>query len=588
LRRLLCTSVAFWLSVWLALFIFLQTYGAYHFFYLDQQNLFLYSKSCFMDFINRPAAWGEHCEAWMMQHFIVPYYGAMAVSVLLVLAGMLTAAIIRRIAPHANLFTLSLLPVVTLLFPIFNSNYRYSGIQAFCIMLIVLYGFLTIKRTDCRFVYALITSVILFWMTGAIAFLYAVCIFLRELLKSFKQAYVFLLPLLLIVGLTVWSVRSSWAADYRFLLLPDGYFARRLHPGAAVYFSWLSLPAILLTACLLRHRNEPGQRRKLIERFVQFSFVIGILVFGMKNYINLKSEFFKELDYYARTEQWDRIIERCRGTMNDYLCKCYLNLALAEKGELGDRMFAFDQSGSEGLVLPKTRVAYVSVILSDICFSMGHIALSQQMAFEANMSTQGAAGNPRMYKRLVQTNLITGAYPVAEKYIAMLEKTHHYSSWAKAQRRFLWNDSLVEADPALGIKRKCIPARNTLSEIYGLDFDLQRIALKAPEHRATIQYAGAIYLLDKNMMAFKQFVETLYGTKTLPVLPKYFQEAVIILSEQYPDYWKQFQISEATLQRYADFRQQALANKNNPYASDQMRRRFGDTYWYYLMFKNID
>jgi hypothetical protein len=587
LRRLLCRSVVFWLFVWLALFIFLQTYGAYHFFYLDQQNLFLYNNSCFMDFINKPAVWGEHCEAWMTQHFITPYCGAMVVSVLLILTGMLTAAIIRRIAPQANLFTLSLLPVVTLLFPIFNPNYHYSGIQAFCIMLMFFYGFLTIKHIGCRVVYALITSVILFWMTGAIASLYVVCILLRELLKSFTQAYFFLLPLLLIVGLTVWSVRCSWTADYRFLLLPDGYFSRRLQPGIAVYFSWISLPVILLTACLLHHRNEPGQRRKWVERLIQFAFVIGILVFGMKNYINLKSEFFKELDYYARTEQWDRIIERCRGTLNSYRYKCYLNLALAEKGELGDRMFAFDQSGSKGLVLPKNRVAYVSVILSDICFSMGHIALSQQMAFEANMSTQGA-GNPRMCKRLVQTNLIMGAYPVAEKYIAMLEKTLYYSSWAKAQRRFLWNDRLVEADPVLGIKRKCIPAKNTLSEMYGLDFDLQRIALQAPEHRATIQYAGAIYLLDKNMMAFKYFVETLYGTKVLPVLPKSFQEAVIILSEQDPDYRKQFHISEATLKRYADFRQQALANGNNPYAPDIMRRRFGDTYWYYYMFKNID
>jgi hypothetical protein len=117
---------------------------------------------------------------------------------------------------------------------------------------------------------------------------------------------------------------------------------------------------------------------------------------------------------------------------------------------------------------------------------------------------------------------------------------------------------------------------------------LQRIALQAPEHRTTIQYIGAIYLLDKNMTAFKYFVETLYGTKVLPVLPKSFQEAVIILSEQDPDYRKQFHISEATLQRYADFRQQARANGNNPYAPDMMRRRFGDTYWYYFMFKNID
>lgn len=46
-------------------------------------------------------------------------------------------------------------------------------------------------------------------------------------------------------------------------------------------------------------------------------------------------------------------------------------------------------------------------------------------------------GNPRMLKRLVQTNLIYGAYPVAEKYIRILENTFYYKDWAKSQRKFL-------------------------------------------------------------------------------------------------------------------------------------------------------
>jgi hypothetical protein len=274
--------------------------------------------------------------------------------------------------------------------------------------------------------------------------------------------------------------------------------------------------------------------------------------------------------------------------MSNYLYKCYLNLALAEKGELADRMFTFDQNGLKGLVLPKNRVTHISVMLSDIYFSMGHIALSQQMAFEANMSMQGD-GNPRMYRRLIQTNLIMGAYPVAEKYIALLEKTRYYSAWATEQRRFLWNDSAVEADPTLGIKRKCIPAQNALAEMNGLDFDLRQIAQQAPTHRASIQYAGAMYLLDKRMPEFKEFVETTYGTEALPVLPKSFQEAVIILSEQDPEYWAQFHVSESTMQRYADFRQKVLANRNSASSLPAlMQQRFGDTYWYYFMFKKID
>jgi hypothetical protein len=588
LLPLIRTSGVFWLLVWLALFLFLQIYGAYHFLYLDQQNMFLYDRSFFFSLINKPAGLVEYLNALMTQHFILPYCGAITVSALLTLTGMLTAAIIRRIAPRANLFVCSLLPVVTQLFPVFDVKYSYSGILAGCMMLAFLYYFFVIRNIAWRLAYALIASVILFWLAGAVAFLFVVCIFLSELTNRFTRAYVFLLPILLIAGLAIWGVRCSWAADYRFLLLPDGYFTRRLHPDIAVYLSWICLPVLLLTVFLLRHRNKIKPVRKPVERFVQLAFVGGVLIFGMKSYIDMKSMFFKELDYYARTEQWDRIIERCQGNMSNYLYKCLLNLALAEKGGLGDHIFAFDQSGSMGLILPKNKVMHVSAMLSDICFSMGHIALSQQMAFEANMSTPGA-GNPRMYRRLIQTNLIMGAYPVAEKYIAILEKTRYYNSWARAQRRFLWNDKAVDADPTLGMKRKCIPAENMLSELYGLEFDLKRIARQNPAHTATIHYIGATHLLNKDLAAFKDFIEPLFGTKALPVLPKSFQEAVFVLSEQYPDYWMQFNISEEVKQRYVAFSRQMLAKRDNASALPTLiRRNFGDTYWYYFIFKNID
>ncbi|MDR1675388.1 MAG: DUF6057 family protein, partial [Tannerella sp.] len=203
LFRLLCSSAVFWLLVWLALFLFLQTYGAYHFLYLDQQNLFLHGKGCFLSFMDRPGGLVEYLNAWMMQYFIIPFCGALIVSALLTLTGMLTAAVVRRIAPHANLFVCSLLPAVTLIFPVFDFNYCYSGILAWCLMLTALYYFFMTKSIAGRVVYTLAASAALFWLAGAVALLFVVCIFLRELLNRFTQAYIFLLPLLLITGLAI-------------------------------------------------------------------------------------------------------------------------------------------------------------------------------------------------------------------------------------------------------------------------------------------------------------------------------------------------------------------------------------------------
>ncbi|MDR3269397.1 MAG: DUF6057 family protein [Tannerella sp.] len=586
--RKLHSPALFWIIVWFALFLFLQTRGCYHFLYLDQNNLFLYDASFFRSFIGRPGGWMEYANSYLTQFFLMPYCGAFIVSALLTLVSVLTAIVIKRIAPHANLFICSLLPAVTFLFVIFDFNYSYTGLLAYLLMLAALYFYCLITGFAGRIVYAIMVSMLLFWLAGAVAFLFVVCIFFRELFSRPSQVYAFLVPLLLIAGLSIGGVMHAWAGDYRFLLLPDGYFTHRLQPGIVIYFPWIGLLLLLLPATLLRNRTELKPGRKPAERLVQLALVGCIFMFGLKNYVNPKTEKFNELDYYVRTEQWDKVIAQCDGNLSNYLYKCYLNLALAVKGELANQMFAFDQSGLRGLVLPENRVTHISVMQSDIYFAMGHIALAQQMAFEANVSTPGI-GSPRMYKRLIQTNLITGAYPVAGKYIALLEKTRYYKSWAMAQRRFLWDDKAVEADSVLGMKRKCILSENHLSKINGLDSDLKRIARQNPAHKATIQYTGAMYLLDKNPDTFKEMVETLYGTEVLPALPKSFQEAVIILAEKNPDYWAQFGLSESIIRRYADFRQQVLANRNNTAAlPGLLHRSYGDTYWYYFMFKKTD
>ena len=103
------------------------------------------------------------------------------------------------------------------------------------------------------------------------------------------------------------------------------------------------------------------------------------------------------MDYYSRTEQWDKTIQACQGNLTNYLYVCHLNMALANRGELADKMFHYNQMGVEGLIVPWNKQEHVSCLLSDVYFTMGAIASSQEMAFEAYVSAMGD-GNPRMLK----------------------------------------------------------------------------------------------------------------------------------------------------------------------------------------------
>ena len=89
-------------------------------------------------------------------------------------------------------------------------------------------------------------------------------------------------------------------------------------------------------------------------------------------------------------------------------------------------------------------------MLSDICYQMGDLSSAQKFAFEGYVSS--VDGNPRLLQRLVQTNILTGAYAVAEKYIRILEQTLFYKEWAAEWRKYLYRDDLVEEEPSLGGK----------------------------------------------------------------------------------------------------------------------------------------
>jgi len=578
-------SILFWLCVFVLLFLYMQKQQAFHFYYIEQEQLFLWSRSYFLSVVMSPGGLARWLTEFCVQFFILPYAGALIVSVWLTFIGIVTAAIIRRIAPKSHLFILSLLPIVCLLYVHFDVNYFYRGTVAYLLMLPVLYGYFYLKNLTVRIVYAAVFGILLFGWAGAVVFLFVACIFLWELLNRFSQSYLFIIPFLPVAGLAFWTVHSAFVGDYRFLLLPDGYFTYQLHPGMAIYFSWLVLPLLLLLCRFLRNRKPAGNKRKAIEVFLQLALVVIAFRLGMGKFVNHNPDFYKELDYYMRTEQWDKIIERCDGDIRNYLYKCCLNVALAEKGELADRMFSFNQQGVQSLYIPWARMSNVSSLLSDVYFTMGHVALAQRMAFEANESLPNSIG-PRELKRLVQTNLIYGAYPVAEKYMDLLEQTLFYKKWAHEHRRFLGNDAAVESDPLLGIKRRCIPPANLLSEVQGLNVDLEVIAKQNPAHRASIQYLGASYLLSKELLLFKKMVETYYGTDVLPKLPKSYQEALIILSEQDPSYWDKYAISATVIQRFMDFKRQILANKNNTSVlPGLLKSSYGDTYWYYFMFK---
>ena len=575
--------VAFWLIVFGALFAFLQMCFEYHFYYIEQSQLFLFSEAYIRNKLLLPGGFSMLVAEFLVQFFIRPYVGALVTAALLTGVGVCTAGIVKRIAPVSGLFILYVLPMLALLFMHFDFNYRVQGTVCYLMMMALLCGYMRIRNDLFRLVAGCVLVPVLFWLAGSIAVLFAGMVCLFEGLRKTPKWYISLIGVAEVLLLGVGTVYFSLMGEYRWVFGPDLYYHYTLHPKEIIYYSWICLPLVFLVAFFIRNKNSlSGKKwRAGISCIAQLAMIAAVLWWGMPKYSDAKTLKLKKLDYFARTEQWDKTIEECKGKLTNFLYMCHLNMALANKGELSDKMFNFDQRGPQGLLVQWNKSENISCMLSDIYFTMGATASSQEMAFEGYVSAM-EDGNPRMLKRLVQTNLIYGTYPVAEKYISILEKTYAYRDWAQSQRKYLYNDEVVESDPILGTRRRMLPDRNSLAMIKGLAGDLALFLEKGPANSAALQYLGAMYLLAKDLEGFKALVEKYYGTEFLPV---HFQEAVIVMSEKEPDYWKRFNVSETIVARFTDYKKQVLANRNSSAIAGLLNRSYGNTYWFYFMFK---
>ncbi len=541
--------------LFLILSFVLYVVGYYNFCYLEQWNTFIFSKEAYSDILFQPGGAIQLLSNFIVQFFVHPLSGILISAFILTCIALVLSGILYKWSRNRASFPISLFPVASLIFLHYNVNYSYSGTLAILFMLAFLSIYLSIKKYSYRFSYLVISLLLIYQLAGPIASLYGTILIIMELSNlKWRSLFILILPLILLAAV-YFSLKQGVVGEWKQLLLPDGYFTLRLNPGNIIYMPWIIISSIFALCSICKLFELKKKWMVISANIILFVAAVAFTQFGIKKYVDGNSEIFKELNYYASNSQWDKIIDRCSNIpINNLLYQNYLNIALAEKGMLADNLFKEPCYDIQTIYVVSDKTPYISALLSDIYFSMGHIALSQRTAFEAN---EGVGNfSPLMLKRLVQTNIIYGAYGVADKYLDLLDNTMFYKDWADSYRKFLWNDAAVEADPLLGAKRRCLFPDNRFSGIKGLDDDLKQIVMQNPSHKITVQYLGSLYLLIKDLPSFMQTMELFYKTESLPSpLSLYFQEAVVAYASGDEKILKKYQIDDAVVKRFESFKQ---------------------------------
>ena len=348
------------------------------------------------------------------------------------------------------------------------------------------------ERCGIRLISAVAAVPLLYWLAGSAAAVFAVTYAVSEIIdRGVKGFYSLICPLLYVLTAFVFY-RLSFIGTFEASVSPLMYYS---HPSTYFFpaYAWISVPLLWIAAFSLSRLDS----RRISWLYVAAGIAVSVFIAGnMYSKVHSRSSYrLIQEQYLADKGEWDRIIETADRKQPTYMVS-YLNLALAQKNMLLERLPYFNPQPVDRIMMPTPNLKHGFTLQSDVYLSWGYVAAARQAAFDANLVTPGMH-NPHQLKKLIITDIVLESYGTAEKYIGILEKTLFYRSWARNMRRYLDDRAAVLNDPYLGDLCMAVPEKSEYIRYDGLKGDMRDILEAYPSHRILLQFHAAYLLLEK-------------------------------------------------------------------------------------------
>ena len=555
---------------------------------LRQDPAILIDREYLIPLLNRPGGLAETFADLLLQLFFFPMAGVLILTVLAIVLTLATLGVLRRTTAQDSGFFVAHIPSVLLL--CLHSQYGYSLATTLSLLLAVmslhLYLIFTVKPPlrPWRLPLLWILIILLHFIAGGASFYIALCVMLHELLigRRIPMALLAAAPALLLPFLSArrWFIVTLPQAFFHLLPLNTG--SKSVTPLVLLLVFY---PALLILASSLSRLKLPlrfwtGRKTQAIPALL-FLFIAtaGAL---LSDDSNLRA--FLQIERCARTRDWSGVLERARRQPCTMVgCSFQTNRSLAHLGLLGDDMFRYPQPwGINGLVLARDYALSAPLRKSDFYFDLGFINEAQHYAHEA---LTHVGPTPWILRRLALIHVLKSEGAAAEKFALALERTPYHRSWSRAIRDLIASPEGIAADPILSRIQILTPDRD---ELFYADIEKDKLEMlleSHPQNRMALDYLLACDLLQCRVGNFVRDLQRFWVQKSSP-LPRYYQEALLFyvtLSRNTDIEFSPEVISAETRARFTAFNRIMARHRGDKQAAkEELGRKFGDTYWYYL------
>ncbi|MDO4949446.1 MAG: DUF6057 family protein, partial [Bacteroidales bacterium] len=145
--------VCLWVLIYGLSYIYLQVQGAFHFFFVEQTQLFLYDWAENVTVLLKPAGLAILVANFCTQHFAIVHAGPLIVSGWIVVVGVCTQCALAKAFSSRIIQLMAILPVIASFCVIFVEQYHYASIVASAFLALCLWGYFEIVSHKFRLAY---------------------------------------------------------------------------------------------------------------------------------------------------------------------------------------------------------------------------------------------------------------------------------------------------------------------------------------------------------------------------------------------------------------------------------------------------
>lgn len=259
---------------------------------------------------------------------------------------------------------------------------------------------------------------------------------------------------------------------------------------------------------------------------------------------------------------------------NKYLV-FYYNLVMAQNHSLTANLLRFPTPwlGTTDMPNAETHTAALHA-LNELSWILGDMSSCKRTAILANIKSPNGR-SIRMVKRLAEVSLVTGDYDTARKYLRILQKTVVWKKWANrifaALSRHATDEERSELQPYID-KQPFINTQDVTRKDDDYRAIMHELAESNPNNYMAINYMLCTDLLQKDLKAFKRDYDAYYLKQKSPLYSRFYQEVLVMyltMAHAPQDTWKFYIKQPDAIDRYHQY----LQHPNDA--------AFQYSYWYY-------